>query len=134
MRVGVCGTRRATARAAAEVREAFGHEVSMNHFQAVAPSASSDPEETTVILETFAKTANKWTAIQWVSGQMNVAPGRIAAIGNDVNDLEMLGESGLGIAMGNAIEEARAVADQHTLGNDADGVAIAIDRLLRGEW
>jgi hydroxymethylpyrimidine pyrophosphatase-like HAD family hydrolase len=46
----------------------------------------------------------------------------------------MLGEAGLGIAMGNAIEEARAVADVHTLGNDADGVAVAIDRMLKGEW
>lgn len=134
VRVGVCGTRRGTARAAVEVREAFGHEVSMNHFQAVAPTSASDPEDATVILETFAKAANKWSAIQWVSGRMNVQPERIAAIGNDVNDIEMLGEAGLGIAMGNAIEEARAVADRHTLGNDADGVAVAIERLLRGEW
>jgi hydroxymethylpyrimidine pyrophosphatase-like HAD family hydrolase len=134
VRVGVCGTRRATARAAVEVREAFGHEVSMNHFAAVAPSSSSDPDDTTVILETFAKAANKWSAIQWISGQMDVKPERIAAIGNDVNDLEMLAEAGLGIAMGNAIDEARALADRHTLGNDADGVAHAIDRILGGEW
>jgi hydroxymethylpyrimidine pyrophosphatase-like HAD family hydrolase len=112
------------------VREAFGHELSMNHFQAVAPMSSSDPEEVTVILETFAKAANKWTAIEWVSGQLNVPRERIAAIGNDINDIEMLSEAGLGIAMGNAIEEARAVADLHTLGNDEDGVAAAIEMLL----
>lgn len=134
VRVGVCGTRRATARAALEVRDAFGHEVSMNHFQAVAPTSASDPDDVTVILETFAKSANKWSAIQWISGRMSVRPERIAAIGNDVNDLEMLAEAGLGVAMGNAIEEARAVADRHTLANDADGVAAAIDRILAGEW
>lgn len=138
VRVGVCGTRRATARAAVEVREAFGHEVSMNHFQAVAPPTANggvpDPDDAIVILETFAKAANKWSAIEWVSGRLGYGPKRIAAIGNDVNDLEMLSEAGLGIAMGNAIPEAKAVADRHTLGNDADGVAVAIERLLAGEW
>lgn len=135
VRVGVCGTRRATARAAEEVRREFGHEVSMNHFQAVTPpTPASDPEETTVILETFAKAANKWSAIQWISSSMNVPRERIAAIGNDVNDLEMLAEAGLGIAMGNAIEEARAVARRHTASNDADGVALALDRIIAGEW
>jgi hydroxymethylpyrimidine pyrophosphatase-like HAD family hydrolase len=46
----------------------------------------------------------------------------------------MLAEAGLGIAMGNAIEEARAIARCHTTGNDADGVAVALDRILKGEW
>ena len=135
VRVGVCGTRRATARAAAEVREVFGHELAMNHFQAVAPpSESNDPDDAIVILETFAKAANKWSAIEWVSGELGVSPKRIAAIGNDVNDIEMLSEAGLGIAMGNSIPEALGVAKRRTLGNDADGVAHAIDRLLAGEW
>lgn len=134
VRVGVCGTRRATARAAVEVREAFGHEVSMNHFQAVAPSVSSDPDEATVILETFAKAANKWSAIQWMAGRLGVRGDRVAAIGNDVNDLEMLTEAAMGIAMGNSIPEALAAADRHTEGNDADGVAVAIDRILNREW
>lgn len=138
VRVGVCGTRRATSRAASEVREAFGAEVSMNHFQAVAPQSQRgeepDPDDAIVILETFAKAANKWSAIEWVAGQLQVPHNRIAAIGNDVNDLEMLSEAGLGIAMGNAIPEAKSVADHLTLGNDEDGVAVAIDRLLRGEW
>jgi hydroxymethylpyrimidine pyrophosphatase-like HAD family hydrolase len=138
VRVGVCGTRRATARAAAEVREAFGAELAMNHFQAVAPPSQRgeepDPDDAIVILETFAKAANKWSAIQWVARDMEVPAARIAAIGNDVNDLEMLSEAGLGIAMGNAVPEARAVADRHTLSNVDDGVAAAIDRLLLGEW
>lgn len=135
VRVGVCGTRRATARAAAEVREAFGHELSMNHFQAVVPGAvSSDPDDAIVILETFAKAANKWSAIEWVSGQLGVSQKQVVAIGNDINDLEMLAAAGLGVAMGNSIPEALAAARQHTRGNDEDGVAHAIDRVLGGEW
>lgn len=135
VRVGVCGTRRATARAALEVRGAFGHEVSMNHFQAVAPGGGGDdPDDTIVILETFAKAANKWAAIEWIARGRRISDERIAVIGNDVNDLEMLAAAGLGVAMGNSISEALAAADRHTLGNDADGVAHAIDRILQGEW
>ncbi len=46
----------------------------------------------------------------------------------------MIEGCGLGIAMGNAIEPVRAVADQVTRSNSDDGVAHAIAMILAGEW
>mgnify|MGYP000568049737 FL=1 len=42
----------------------------------------------------------------------------------------MLQEAGLGIAMSNAVEEAKAAADEVTLSNDEEGVAAAIEKYV----
>ena len=44
--------------------------------------------------------------------------------------VEMLRLVGLGVAMGNAVEAARAAADAHTAPNDEDGVARAIEKYV----
>ena len=93
-----------------------------------------DPEGKTLILEVFSRTANKWSAIEWLAAQQGIRHERVAAIGNDINDIAMLERAALGIAMGNAIDEAKAAAQRHTLGNDEDGVAFAIQKVLDGEW
>ena len=52
------------------------------------------------------------------------------AIGDDLNDVPMLGWAGLGIAMGNAKPAAQAVARETTATNAEHGVAQAIRRWL----
>jgi hypothetical protein len=52
------------------------------------------------------------------------------ALGDSFNDLSMLRLAGLGIAMGQAPPEVRAVAHALTLPNTLDGAAIAIERYL----
>ena len=54
----------------------------------------------------------------------------VIAIGDGYNDLSMIKFAGMGIAMGNAQEPVKKVADYITLTNDEDGVAEAIERLL----
>ncbi len=135
VRVGVCGPKRRTDGVARLVRERFGHEASMQHFQAVVPRPEEDdPDGRTLILEVFDRSVNKWTAIEWLARREGIPAERVAAIGNDINDVAMLQRAALGVAMGNAIDEAKAAAARHTLGNEADGVAHAIERILSGEW
>ena len=52
------------------------------------------------------------------------------AIGDAPNDREMLQTAGLGIAMGNAEDEIKALAGFVTLDNDHDGIAHAIDKFF----
>ena len=52
--------------------------------------------------------------------------------GDNVNDVEMLSWAGRGVAIGNATPEALAAADEVTLTNDQDGVALVIEQLLSG--
>lgn len=58
---------------------------------------------------------------------------RIIAIGDFYNDLEMLKEADFGVAMGNAPDDVKAVADMVTVSNDEDGVAQIIESLMKGE-
>lgn len=139
VRVGVCGTRRETAMAAAELHGEFAHEVVFHHFHAVAPveggvGVMPSGDDQVVILEAFDREVSKWNAITWLAEKSGIRPDRVCAIGNDVNDIAMLKGAALGIAVGNAIPEAKAVAKRHTLDNDQCGVAHAIDMILAGEW
>ncbi len=52
------------------------------------------------------------------------------AIGDSLNDLEMIRYAGIGVAMGNARPEVKEEADYITASNDADGVAEAIERFV----
>lgn len=47
----------------------------------------------------------------------------VVAFGDDHNDLEIIRECGLGVAMGNAEDAIKEVADHITLSNEEDGVA-----------
>lgn len=82
------------------------------------------------VVECFAPTVNKWHGIMQVAGPMGIDGSQVVAIGDDVNDLEMIRHAGLGVAMGNAIAPVKAVARWHVPSNDEGGLAVAIDRVL----
>jgi len=112
-----------------EIDRQFGHRITSHHFSAV-----KEKEEELHILEIFAAGVNKWDGLVWLGEQHGVAPDQIAAIGDHINDVHMIEHAACGIAMGNAVESVKAVANHITETNDNHGVARAIDRLLTGEW
>jgi len=82
------------------------------------------------ILEFLSPTSGKWSALRKLAAGAGIAPEEIAAVGDDTNDAEMIRGAGLGIAMGNAVEAARAGAD-HLVRSNAEGGAVeAIERVL----
>lgn len=85
------------------------------------------------VLECFAPHVNKWFAITQLARDRGIRPSQIVAIGDDVNDVEMIRSAGLGVAVANAIPAVRDAATCHTGSNDEAGVATFIDRLLAGE-
>lgn len=52
------------------------------------------------------------------------------AVGDGRNDIEMLQWAGMGVAMGQAPDEVKAVADAITDGVDDDGLAVVLEELL----
>lgn len=84
------------------------------------------------ITEFFAPGTSKWQAFLGLFPQAAAHPERVIAIGDEVNDLEMIRAAGLGIAMGNAVAAVRAAARQVTADVDHDGVALALEALLPG--
>jgi Cof subfamily protein (haloacid dehalogenase superfamily) len=82
------------------------------------------------ILEFLSPVAGKWPALQRLAASWDIAPDEIAAVGDDTNDAQMLGEVGLGIAMGNALPEVRAAARSVVRGNAEGGAVDAIEQIL----
>jgi len=77
---------------------------------------------------------NKWTMIEQHCRRNGIDQSRVAAMGDGLNDLELIRNAGLGIAMANASPEVAAVADRMTEDHESDGVAVALERILSGEW
>ena len=86
-------------------------------------------------LEITARGVDKAPAVRAACAALGLAPAQLAAIGDEENDIGMLRDAGIGIAMGNAAPAVIAAADRVTETNARDGVALAIDRLLAaGGW
>ncbi|NNL67158.1 MAG: HAD hydrolase family protein, partial [Myxococcales bacterium] len=83
-----------------------------------------------VIFELLSPASGKWRALERVASQRGIATEEIAAVGDDRNDAELLRHAGLGIAMGNAVDEVKQAADLVVRGNAEGGVVEAIDRVL----
>ncbi|TVQ61077.1 MAG: HAD family phosphatase [Phycisphaerales bacterium] len=137
IRIGACARQAVAGPLEAALREAFGGSAMVMHFPAVAaPEHVRDwgPEGPAAVLEVFDAKVTKWTALEWLCAHLGIDPARTAAIGDGLNDVDMLRHAGLGIAMGGSDEAVRSAADVETGANAEDGVAQAIGRILRGEW
>ncbi|MCM3163585.1 Cof-type HAD-IIB family hydrolase [Metabacillus litoralis] len=74
--------------------------------------------------------ASKGIALELLSEKLGIALEHTAAIGDSMNDLSMLSRAGVGIAMGNAKNSIKEVADLVTVTNDENGVAHFIQSVL----
>ncbi|MFC1966595.1 Cof-type HAD-IIB family hydrolase [Chloroflexota bacterium] len=73
---------------------------------------------------------SKGKALEALASFLGIPLTEVIAIGDGDNDVSLLSTAGLGIAMGNAPDELKAVADYVTLDIDHSGVAEAISRFL----
>ncbi|MGE5674407.1 MAG: HAD family hydrolase, partial [Mycobacterium leprae] len=55
------------------------------------------------------------------------------AVGDWLNDLDLLAAAGTSVAMANAHPDVKAVADHTTAGNMADGVAVVLEAIVAGQ-
>ena len=77
---------------------------------------------------------DKGTGLSALAEYLNLTPAEVMAVGDGENDLAMLRYAGLSVAMGNACDAVKKTARVVTESNDEDGLAKAVDRVLRGEW
>lgn len=71
--------------------------------------------------------ATKENAIAFISNHLGIPVSEMAAFGDDYSDIGMLKACGHGIAMGNAIQAVKDIADHITLSCDEDGVAVWLE-------
>jgi Cof subfamily protein (haloacid dehalogenase superfamily) len=73
---------------------------------------------------------DKGEAMRFVAARLEVPMSQVMAIGDSWNDAPLLQAAGLGVAMGSAPEELRALAGAVVADVSHDGVAEAIDRFV----
>ncbi|MFH9265836.1 HAD family hydrolase [Streptomyces sp. NPDC017546] len=73
---------------------------------------------------------DKGTGLALAAELLGIGAERTVAFGDMPNDLPMFAGSGHRVAMGNAHPELRAAADEVTLSNAEDGVAVVLERLF----
>lgn len=81
-------------------------------------------------LELMEPGVNKWQAVTAVAERYGIGADEIMCIGDSNNDLSMIQNAALGVAVANAKPAVKAAAKWGTGDHDADGVAEAIDKLL----
>ena len=76
---------------------------------------------------------DKGRLVELLRDRLGVPRQEILVLGDMENDMEMFAKAGFAVAMGNATDAVKRVADATTLSNDEDGVAVAIERYVLGD-
>jgi len=81
-------------------------------------------------LELMELGVNKWEAIKAVAEGFNVKPSEIMCIGDSNNDIPMIKNAGIGVAVSNTSDDVKKNAKTVTASNNDDGVALVIESIL----
>ena len=84
-------------------------------------------------IDVMAKGINKADAITTLLKYLNISRTQTIAIGDGMNDIEMFESCYYKIAMGNAVQEIKDLANIITLSNNDSGVSVALNKLFTKE-
>ena len=129
VRIGTVALGAVLGEVAREIDRRFGDAVVAQHWSALTAEQAVGSE--THLLETFARSVNKWTAVEDLCRRYGIDPAETAAVGDGLNDLELIRHAAFGIAMENADPRIAAVARARAGHHDRDGFADAAELVLR---
>lgn len=78
--------------------------------------------------EYTAKGIDKAKALDAVFTPLGIKPEEVISFGDGQNDMSIIKFAGIGVAMGNAVNEVKEIANEVTLSNDEDGIAVSLLR------
>ncbi len=76
------------------------------------------------------KNVNKWSAIEFLLNKLNINKEEVVAIGDNMNDIEMIQGAGLGVVMGNSNPKMKEIADEIVSDNNSEGVLEAFNKFI----
>ncbi|TPE44987.1 Cof-type HAD-IIB family hydrolase [Pontibacter mangrovi] len=119
-----CGAHKVMCMGPADEIDALQQELNSNYAELVHAYRSKD-----TYLEIAPRAISKATALELLlQNRYGIALEEVVAFGDNYNDIDMLQAVGKGIAVANAREEVKAVADEMTLKSIEDGVAVAVEK------
>jgi Cof subfamily protein (haloacid dehalogenase superfamily) len=107
-------------RSASSAPDSFYELVSRTLGDAAVATHSS----TSALVEISAAGVTKAAGLAWLCEREGIPQDRVLAFGDMPNDVPMMTWAGRSVAMANAHPAVREVADEETLSNDEDGVAV----------
>jgi Cof subfamily protein (haloacid dehalogenase superfamily) len=97
------------------------------HFSIARSPAFPGVEFTNVV----APEVSKGKALEALALHLGILLSEVMAVGDGTNDISLLAKAGLAVAMANAPDEVKAVADHIAPDVDQNGLAAAVERFLR---
>jgi hypothetical protein len=82
------------------------------------------------LIEIMDRSVSKLEAIKWIANREDILVDEVIAFGDDLNDYEIINGVGMGVAMENGHHEIKGVANEVTLSNDCDGVAVFLEKII----
>ncbi|RLQ97213.1 Cof-type HAD-IIB family hydrolase [Falsibacillus albus] len=82
------------------------------------------------VIEIVRNGIHKAVGVKKIAEYFNIPQQRIIAFGDEDNDLEMIEYAGIGVAMGNAIDNLKNIANEITLSNEDEGIAAFLEDRL----
>jgi Cof subfamily protein (haloacid dehalogenase superfamily) len=120
VRVGIVGPTKIAISIHAKLEEKYGDRVMSHCFLGGDVS----------VVEVFDPSVSKWQGILHIAARHNVKAEEIIAIGDGINDVTMVTNAGLGVAMGNSHKDLLKCAKMVIGLNSDDGLAIFLEELL----
>lgn len=100
--------------------------------EALSPMELSAVWATSSCIEVTPAGATKDRGLRQICNLLHISTEETMALGDSGNDLPMLTQAGLGVAMGNAPDYVKMVAHAVTASNEEDGAAIAVETYVLG--
>ncbi len=122
LRVSVVAPADVASQLVLELTETFGDRIFFHCINVMS--------EAMAVIEVFDRAVNKWEGVLRVAAEHGIEPQEIIAIGDDMNDLPMIQNAGLGVAMGNAPPQVRAAAKRVIGSNREEGLAQFLEELV----
>ena len=127
LRVGAIANESDLLPIATQLKVSLEGRAKLQHWSAVTCSQATG--SSTHLLEVFGNEVSKWAMLERYLGE-KLKRERIVAIGDGLNDIEVLREAGLSIVMENANEEVQQYADVLAGHHDSHGFAHAMRRWI----
>ncbi|MFB1050067.1 Cof-type HAD-IIB family hydrolase [Paraliobacillus sp. JSM ZJ581] len=83
------------------------------------------------VIEIVRKGMNKAVGLQRIAHYYHISQENIIAFGDEDNDLEMIEYAGVGVAMGNAIDELKQISNHVTDSNEENGIGLFLEKYLK---
>jgi Cof subfamily protein (haloacid dehalogenase superfamily) len=90
-------------------------------------------QSTPNFLEVMHKESTKGNGLAILADKLGIDLAKTMALGDQHNDLTMIQQAGLGIAMANAVDEIKDNADFITTSQNDDGVGLAVEKWVLGK-